>query len=76
MEPGCPFCKLDPYHYVDTGVGYARVAVVCCDRGIGLIQHNDPKMVALLDRINRIKQSKRIRRRLAERRPTLSHGGE
>lgn len=32
----CPFCKCDPYHYVDIGVGMQAVAIVCCDLGIGL----------------------------------------
>jgi len=32
----CPFCGLDPYHYVDNGVGMEAVAVVCCDLGIVL----------------------------------------
>lgn len=29
----CPFCKCDPYEYVDVGVGYVPVAVNCCDPG-------------------------------------------
>jgi hypothetical protein len=33
---GCPFCKLDPFHYVDTGVGLMAVAVNCCDLGCDL----------------------------------------
>jgi hypothetical protein len=32
----CPFCRRDPYHYVDIGVGMQRAAVVCCDLGIAL----------------------------------------
>ncbi|SFQ46916.1 hypothetical protein SAMN05216229_12367 [Geopseudomonas sagittaria] len=32
----CPFCKRDPYHYVDIGVGYQAAAVDCCDLGIAL----------------------------------------
>jgi hypothetical protein len=27
----CPFCKQDPYHYEDVGVGYVPVAITCCD---------------------------------------------
>lgn len=27
----CPFCGLDPYHYVDNGVGMEAVAVTCCE---------------------------------------------
>lgn len=36
----CPFCKRDPYEYVDVGVGLMPVAVTCCDLGYELIQHN------------------------------------
>lgn len=32
----CPFCKQDPFHYVDNGVGLQAVAINCCDLGIGL----------------------------------------
>jgi len=32
----CPFCKCDPYHYVDIGVGYEAVAIVCCEMGVSL----------------------------------------
>ena len=27
----CPFCKCDPYHWVDNGVCMERVAVTCCE---------------------------------------------
>ena len=30
----CPFCGLDPYEYVDTGIGLQAVAVTCCEFGI------------------------------------------
>ncbi len=29
----CPFCKCDPYEYVDIGIGYQAVAVNCCEYG-------------------------------------------
>lgn len=45
----CPFCKLDPYEYVDIGVGYQAVAVSCCDLGVGLIQYGDPKARKIRD---------------------------
>jgi hypothetical protein len=32
----CPFCKCDPFHYVDNGIGMEAVAVTCCDLGVGL----------------------------------------
>lgn len=37
----CPFCKRDPYHYVDIGVGWQAVAVDCCDLGIALYSRED-----------------------------------
>lgn len=37
----CPFCKRDPYHYVDIGIGWAPAAVNCCDLGIGLFSRED-----------------------------------
>jgi hypothetical protein len=37
----CPFCKRDPYHYVDIGVGFQAAAVDCCDLGIGLFSRED-----------------------------------
>lgn len=36
----CPFCKHDPYEYVDIGVGWVPVAVNCCDLGYDLF---DPR---------------------------------
>jgi len=36
----CPFCKRDPYHYVDIGVGFQAAAVECCDLGIGLFSRD------------------------------------
>jgi len=32
----CPFCGLDPYEYVDVGVGCVPVAVNCCHFGPAL----------------------------------------
>lgn len=32
----CPFCKCDPYEYVDNGICMERVAISCCQLGIGL----------------------------------------
>lgn len=37
----CPFCKRDPYHYVDVGIGYVPAAVDCCDLGIELFGHHE-----------------------------------
>jgi hypothetical protein len=36
----CPFCRCDPYHYVDIGVGFEAVAVTCCEAGIEFFDHN------------------------------------
>lgn len=35
----CPFCKRDPFHYVDVGTGMAAVAVTCCELGVELFQY-------------------------------------
>jgi len=32
----CPFCKCDPYEYVDNGICMERVAISCCYLGIAL----------------------------------------
>jgi hypothetical protein len=39
----CPFCGHDPYHYVDIGVGMEAVAVTCCELGIALFDHRQPR---------------------------------
>ena len=49
MADRCPFCKSDPYEYVDIGVGYEPVAVSCCDLGIALLQYNDKHARRLLE---------------------------
>jgi hypothetical protein len=36
----CPFCKLDPFFYVNNGVGMEAVAVDCCDLGVDLYSGN------------------------------------
>lgn len=36
----CPFCKCDPYHYLDNGCGYEAVAITCCEMGISLYSNN------------------------------------
>lgn len=33
----CPFCGLNPYEYVDVGIGSVAVAVNCCEMGYDLI---------------------------------------
>lgn len=44
----CPFCKCDPFHYVDVGVGYVAVAVDCCDLGIELYSSNHKRASQVL----------------------------
>lgn len=38
----CPFCKLDPFEYVNVGVGSVPVAVNCCEYGYALYQLGEP----------------------------------
>lgn len=42
----CPFCKRDPYFYVDVGIGYVPAAVDCCDLGIDLFSHDGSSKLA------------------------------
>lgn len=44
----CPFCGLDPFHYEDVGVGFAPVAVNCCDAGVDLYR-GDKKAWQILE---------------------------
>jgi hypothetical protein len=37
----CPFCGLDPYEYVDVGIGSVPVAVNCCEEGVSLYHGED-----------------------------------
>lgn len=61
----CPFCRLDPYEYVDVGVGYVPVAVNCCDWGYYLFcgwgdngpGHGQKAMHDTARRILRLRQS-------------------
>lgn len=36
MDITCPFCRRDPFEYVDIGVGFQPVAITCCEAGIDL----------------------------------------
>jgi hypothetical protein len=38
----CPFCGLDPFDYVDIGVGYEPVAVTCCVFGMLFFERGLP----------------------------------
>ena len=37
----CPFCGLDPYEYVDVGIGSIPVAVNCCEDYVSLYHGAD-----------------------------------
>ena len=37
----CPFCGLDPYEYVNVGIGSVPVAVNCCEEGVSLYHGED-----------------------------------
>lgn len=39
----CLFCGLDPYHYVNNGLGMVPVAVNCCDLGVELFDRREPR---------------------------------
>jgi len=52
----CPFCKLDPYHYEDVGVGRVPVAINCCEA-----------MCALTDGQKKAKQALRFMRSYSPR---------
>lgn len=49
VEPSCPFCGRDPFHYVDNGLGMEAVAVTCCDLGDKYFRgmRPDPETVTL-----------------------------
>lgn len=38
----CPFCGLDPYEYIDVGVGHIAIAVNCCNFGPTLFDDRTP----------------------------------
>lgn len=60
-DPICPFCGKDPYHYVDNGVGYERVAVTCCDLAIEAHSANcRPAVAAIGDRLSRLLESRAL----------------
>lgn len=69
-EHVCPFCRSDPFEYVDVGVGMVPVAVTCCELGMDLYSANgDPhikRVVQLLESDNprRVRRGKRRIKRL------------
>lgn len=63
----CPFCKKDPYHYVDNGVGYEAVAIACCDLGIALYYGDKEAKRALRDMQNPSPRAKARARKVMEK---------
>lgn len=59
MAERCPFCKHDPFEYVDIGVGYVPVAITCCDFGVVLYSPGKEycRERALMQRILRLRRS-------------------
>lgn len=43
----CPFCKCNPYEYVDNGICMERVGISCCQLGIELWNGNKKANQAL-----------------------------
>lgn len=63
----CPFCKSDPYHYEDVGVGMVPVAITCCEAMIGLHRGDKKARQALEFRSSHSPRKKaRARRILSE----------
>ena len=67
----CHFCRRDPYHYVDVGVGHVPVAIDCCETMIGLY-HNEKKAKQVL----RLRETGRPRAVARANRIWLEHYGE
>lgn len=61
----CPFCGLDPYEYVDTGVGLQAVAVSCCEFGISYFDWRIKDVV--IDRIGDLLMGDKRRQRRGKR---------
>lgn len=57
----CPFCRCDPYHYVDIGVGREAVAVTCCELGCALFDSRGQDTVTI-DRDDFLEIANRLRR--------------
>jgi hypothetical protein len=72
----CPFCRCDPCHYEDVGIGYVPVAITCCDMGISLFAGNKTERAAAR-RILRLRSSHSPRRKArAQRLLALIEAGE
>lgn len=46
----CPFCKLDPYEYVDVGIGSVPVGATCCEYGAEYYLSPDAQYDEILER--------------------------
>lgn len=71
----CPFCKNDPYHYVDIGVGMQPVAINCCDAGVDYFSR-DAERNRVPAKILRLRQSGSVRRLIRSDALLLEHYGE
>lgn len=68
MAERCPFCKHDPFHYVDVGVGYVPAAVNCCDEGVALYSRHVTPIKRKLLQVLRLRSSHSPRRKARARR--------
>lgn len=72
----CPFCKCDPYHYVDVGIGHVPVAVNCCELGITLFSRNpDKRDLKIALQILEFRRSPSPRKKARAKRLMDLHGG-
>lgn len=68
MRERCPFCKCDPFHYVDVGVGCVPAAVNCCDEGVTLYSRDDTPTKRKLLQVLRLRSSHSPRKKARARR--------
>ena len=63
----CPFCKCDPYEYVDVGICMVPVAVVCCELGM-MLGSGDKTMSKFAWRILQLRRSHSPRKKARAKR--------
>ena len=72
----CPFCRHDPYHYVDVGTGMAPAAVNCCEFGITLFSRRpNKKDLKVVLQILEFRRSPSPRKKARAKRLWDLHGG-
>ncbi|WP_186216264.1 hypothetical protein [Burkholderia gladioli] len=74
MRIRCPFCRHDPFHYVDNGLGFEAVAVTCCDPGLDLFGL-DQKQARLPRKILALRRSHSPRKKARAKRLLDQHYG-